>query len=81
VADQDRVLEVERFDQRVEVIGVRVDVVAVPGLVRSSVPPAVVGDGAVALRGHGDELVVPGVGVERPAVAEDHGLAPAPVLA
>ena len=80
VADQDRVLEVEGFDKRGEVIGVRVDVVPVPGLIRSSVPPSVVGDGAVAVRGHGDELVVPGVGAQRPAVAEDDGLPPAPVL-
>ena len=41
---------------------------------------AVVGDGAEAVRGDEHHLVVPGVGVERPAVAEDDGLSAAPVL-
>src|SRR5258708_37486030 len=38
------------------------------------------GDGAIALGGQEERLVVPGVGIERPAVAEDDGLARAPVL-
>ena len=50
VADVDRVLQVERFDQRREVVGVGVHVVAVPGLARSAVAAAVVGDAAVAAR-------------------------------
>src|SRR5215468_7629480 len=41
---------------------------------------AVMGDGAKAMGGYIDQLVVPGVGVERPAMAEDDGLAGAPVL-
>ena len=37
-------------------------------------------DGAIAMGGHEERLVVPGVGIERPAVAEDDGLPRAPVL-
>ena len=80
VADVDRVLQVERFDERRQVVGVGVHVVAVPGLARSAVAAAVVGDAAIAVGGQKDHLVFPGVGAQRPAVAEDDGLPAAPVL-
>jgi hypothetical protein len=35
---------------------------------------------SIALGGYEDQLIVPGVGIERPAVAEDDGLARAPVI-
>ena len=44
VADVDGVLQVERLDERGEVVGVRVHVVAVPRLARAAVAAAVVGD-------------------------------------
>ena len=80
VADQDGVVQVERLDQLREVVGVGVHVVAVPRLAGAAVAAAVVGDAAVAVGGQEEHLVVPGVGVERPAVAEDDGLSRAPVL-
>ena len=80
VADVDRVLQVERFDERREVVGVGVHVVAVPGLARAAVAAAVVRDAAVAVRRQEDHLVFPGVGAQRPAVAEDDRLPAAPVL-
>src|SRR5258706_15858004 len=40
----------------------------------------VMGDRAIAMRGHEEQLVIPSVSVERPAVAEDDGLPHAPVL-
>ena len=80
VADVDRVLQVERFDQRREVVGVGVHVVAVPGLARPAMAAAVMRDAAVAARGQKHHLVFPGVGAQRPAVAEDDGLSRAPVL-
>jgi hypothetical protein len=46
---------------------VGVQVVAVPGLARAATAAAVVGDGAVAVRGDQEQLVVPRVGGERPA--------------
>ena len=61
VADVDRVLQVERFDERREVVGVGVHVVAVPGLARAAVAAAVVGDAAVAAGGQKEHLVFEGV--------------------
>ena len=72
--------QIERLDQRREVVGVGVHVVAVPGLARAAVAAAVVGDAAVAAGGQEQHLVFPGVGAERPAVAEDDRLPGAPVL-
>jgi hypothetical protein len=43
-------------------------------------PAAVVGDAPGALRRQEDHLVLPGIGAQRPAMAEDHRLSPAPVL-
>jgi hypothetical protein len=80
VADQDRVMQAERLDQGGQVVGVGVHVIAGPGLVRTPVAAPVVGDGAVAVGRHVEHLVVPGVGVQRPAVAEHDRLPGAPVL-
>src|SRR3989442_596852 len=80
MAHQHRVVQIERVEERRQVVGVVVQVVAVPGLAGSSTATTVMGDGAIAPGGHEESLVVPGIGSERPAVAEDDGLARAPVL-
>ena len=80
VADQHGIMQIERLDERCQVVGVVVHVVAVPGLAGAPTAAPVMGDGAIAMGGHDDQLVVPGVGIERPAVAEDDGLPRAPVL-
>src|SRR5207253_8850132 len=77
---QDAVAQVERLAQLGEVVGVVVEVVAVPWLARASVPAAVVRDRAEPVRGDVEQLIVPRVSAERPAVAEDDGLPGAPVL-
>src|SRR6266508_4294479 len=79
MTDVDRVLQVERFNER-EVIGVGVHFVAVPWLARPAMPATVVGDTAVSAGGKKHHLVLPGVRAQRPAMAEDHGLSAAPVL-
>src|SRR6266511_1119781 len=73
MTDVDRVLQVERFNER-EVIGVGVHFVAVPWLARPAMPATVVGDTAVSAGGKKHHLVLPGVRAQRPAMAEDHGL-------
>ena len=78
VADVDRVLQIERFDQRREVVGVGVHFVAVPRLARPAVAAAIMRDAAIAARGQKEHLVFPGVRAQRPAVAEDHGLSRCP---
>ena len=76
----DRVLQVERFDELREVVGVGVHVVAVPRLARPAMAAAVMGDAAIAARRQKEHLVLEGVRAERPAVAEDDRLSAAPVL-
>jgi hypothetical protein len=73
-------LEVERLDERREVVGVGVQIVAAGGLTRAAVAATVVGDGAVAVLGQEEHLILPGVAIERPAVAEDYGLSFTPVF-
>jgi len=80
MADQRRVADVEGFQDRGEVVGVAVHVVAGPGLAGPAVPAAVVRDRPVAVLGQEDHLAVPRVGAERPAVRERDDRALAPVL-
>src|SRR5260370_22466143 len=61
-------------------VGVVIHIVALPGLAGAAMAAPVMGDGTGALGGHEEQLVVPGVGVEGPAVTEDDGLARALVL-
>ena len=79
-ADEDHVAQVERLDQRRQVVGVVVHVVAVPHLGRAAVAAAVVGDRAEAVVGEEELLRLPAVAAQRPAVAMHDGLAGAPVL-
>ena len=51
VADVDRVLQVERFDQRREVVGVGVRFVTIPRLAGSAMAAAVMGDTTVTAGG------------------------------
>ncbi len=80
VADVDRFRQVKRFDELGEVVGVRVHIIAAPGLARAPMATAVMGEAAVAAGGQKQHLVFPGVRAQRPAMAEDYGLSAAPVL-
>ena len=75
VADVDRVVEIEMFGQRGQVIGVVVHVVTIAGLRRAAVPTPVVGDHPVAVAQEEQHLGVPVVSRKRPAVTEDDRLA------
>jgi len=80
VTNVDRVLQVERFDERRKVVGIGVHVVVIPGLVRSAMAAAVMRDTAVSMGGQKHHLVFPGVRAQGPAMAEDDGLSLAPVF-
>ena len=80
VADVDRVLQIERLDQRHQVVGIGVHVVAVPRLGRSAVAAAVVGDAAKPVLAEVLHLRIPIIRAQRPAVAEHDRLSAAPVL-
>jgi hypothetical protein len=73
-AHQGHLAQVEVFDQLGDVIGEGVVVVAAPRLAGTAETTAVEGDGAVAAAGQELHLRIPHVGVQRPAVAEQHGL-------
>jgi hypothetical protein len=49
VVDEDRVMQVERLEECTEVVGVGVEVVAVPRLARTAASASIVRDGAVAV--------------------------------
>src|SRR5262249_51464910 len=80
VADVDGVRQVERLDQRSEIVGIRVEVVAVPRLARTTVPAAMVRNAAEAVRRKVVHLILERLRAERPAVAEDHRLPASPVV-
>ena len=80
VADQGCAVQVQRFDECRQVVGVGVHVVAIPRLARTAVAATIMGDTAIAVGRQVDHLAFPGIGAERPAVAEDDGLSRAPVL-
>src|SRR5215510_11157595 len=73
-------LHAELADELREVVCIGIHVVALPRLARSAVAAPVMGDDAQAVRGQEEHLVLPGIGRERPAVAEHDRIAGPPVL-
>jgi hypothetical protein len=59
MADQDGVMQVERVEECCQIVGVVVHVVALPGLAGPPMAASVMGNGAIALGGHIEHLVVP----------------------
>jgi len=80
VADQDGLAQVEVLDQRAQVGGEGVVVVADRGLAGVPEPAAVIGDHAVAGFQQDRDLLVPGPAAERVAVDQHHRLSGAVVL-
>ena len=80
MTDQGGARQVQRGYQGGQVIGIGIHVVAVERLAGAAMAAPVVRDDAIAVRGQIKHLVFPGVGRQRPAVAEDDGRAAAPVL-
>lgn len=80
MAHQHNVAEVERLGQRRQIVGIGVHLVAGPRLAGPAMASAVVPDGAVAAGCNEHHLRLPGIGAERPAMAEQHGLPLAPAL-
>src|SRR5687768_7116136 len=80
VADVNCIFEIERFDKRCEIVGIRVHVVSMKWLTRSAVTSTVVTDASIALRGQKEHLVFKGISRQRPTVTEDNGLTGAPIF-
>src|SRR5215475_1800010 len=79
VADDRRVTNVERVEQRRDIVGERVVVVAAPGVARAAVAPPIERDGAVSASDDAGHLILPERGIETPPMQEDDRLARAPV--
>src|SRR5271170_2931529 len=80
MANMDGVFEVEMRCKSGQVVGVVVHIMALGGLGGATVATAVMGDHAIAMLQEEQQLRVPIVGRERPAVAEHNWLARTPVL-
>jgi hypothetical protein len=79
VADEGDAVKVEFFNDRREIVGKYVEIVAAARITGAPMAAPVIGDAAQALCGEIHHLVLPKIGVNRPAVDENHWLASAPV--
>jgi hypothetical protein len=79
-AGDGHVLKRQGVDDGGQVVGHGVVVVAVPGLLGPSEAAPVIGDHAMPRAGEVERLVLPGIGVERPAVDQHDRAARPPVL-
>src|SRR5437868_437683 len=74
MTDVNRVPEVEMLDQLVDIGGIGVHVITAVGLARASMAAAIMRDDAIDFIEKEDQLVVPVVSAQRPAVVEDDWL-------
>ena len=75
-----RILQIERRDQLRQVIGIGIEVVAVPGLTRTPVAAPIVSDASIAALGEIEHLILKRICGQRPAVAEYDRLSAAPIF-
>ena len=80
MADMNGILEIELFDQLRQVVGVGVQVIAVPGLARAAMAATIMGDTAIAARGKEKHLIFEGVRAQGPAMAKHNRLSRAPIV-
>ena len=80
VSDVNGVSQIQSFGECGEIVGVGVDVVSVARLAGPTMAAPIMRDRAKAVRREEEQLVVPGVSIERPAVTEDKRLPCAPIL-
>src|SRR5437870_7091966 len=80
MADMDGVFQVEMRRKSRQVVGVMVHIVALGGLGGATVATAVMGDHAVAMMQEEQQLRVPIIRRQRPAMAEHDWLARSPIL-
>src|SRR5207245_9543491 len=63
-----------------EIVGVGVQLIAVPRLARTAMAAAIMGDASIAARSEIEHLVFKSIRGERPAVTENDGLSFAPIV-
>src|SRR6266478_3141878 len=80
MADQSYVFQIQLVEQRSQVIGIRIHVVAIPRLARTSMAAAVVGNNAIAVLSEEQHLCIPGVCVQRPSMRKNDRRPCAPIF-
>src|ERR1700752_1019943 len=80
MADMEGAFQIEMRRQSRQIVGIMVHIVAVGGLGRATMATAVMGDNAIAMIEEEQQLRVPIIGRQWPAVAEHDRLARTPVL-
>jgi hypothetical protein len=80
VPDVNSILQIKGLNQGRQVVGIGIHVITGPGLARAAMAPTIVCDDAEAMLTEKKHLVIPGIGAEWPAVAEDDRLTLAPIL-
>src|SRR5207253_10737480 len=80
MADMDGVFQVEMRRKSGQVVGVMVHIVALGGLSGATMATAVVGDHAIAPMQEEQQLRVPVIGRQRPAMDDHNWMACTPVL-
>src|SRR5262249_30019340 len=80
MADQRDVFQIERLDEGSQVICIGVQVVPIPRLAGAPMSATIMGNGTIVMRGHKEQLVIPGVGIKRPTMAKDHYWPCAPIF-
>src|SRR6185369_17786453 len=80
MAHVNRVLQIQMLHQGRQIIGIGIQIVAVPRLTRSPVAAPVMRDTTIPARRQEEHLILESVGAERPAVAEYDGLPASPIV-
>src|SRR5262249_7197961 len=80
MADKHRAVQIECLRQGSEIVGIGIEVVALPRLARTPVTAPIMRDTAITALGEEEHLVFERIGAQRPAMAEDDGLTRAPIL-
>ncbi len=78
--NQDNFLQIQLFQERGKIVGIRVHVVAFRGLAGAPVTATVVRDTTESLRGEEEHLCLPAIRRQWPSVAEDNRPSGAPVF-
>jgi hypothetical protein len=78
--NMDSVRQIQSLDKFGQVVGVGVQIIAVPGLAGTAMATTVMRDAAVTPRGQIKHLVFKGIRAQRPAMTENDRLTGAPVL-
>jgi hypothetical protein len=80
VTDHHRAFEIKVLEEREQVVGVRIHLIAVPRLAGAPVSAAVMRDTAVAALRQKKHLRLEGIAAQRPAVAERNDRARPPIF-